>query len=114
MPRAPRVLRKGKTLARDPTTNNVIGGVRPPWITVPVAAYMTDPETGCGEAYDTKLPYTAAKLRALYGSHANYVRRFEAARNTLLAQGYLLPEDIQRVKPIAGAADFVSDAARGR
>jgi len=114
MPRAPRMLRKGKTLARDPRTNNVVGGVRPPWIAVPVAAYMTDPETGCGEAYDTKLPYPAEKLRALYGSHDNYVRQFEAARDTLIKQGYLLPEDIERVKPIARAADFVSDAARGR
>ena len=68
MPRAPRVLRQDKTLARDPKTHNVVGGVRPPWIAVPAAAYMTDPETGCGEAYDTKSPYSAEKLRAMYGT----------------------------------------------
>jgi len=112
MPRAPRVLRQGKTLVRDPKTNNVVGGVRPPWIAVPAAAYMTDPETGCGEAYDTKIPYPAEKLRALYGTYDNYVRQFAAARDTSIKEGYLLPEDAERVKPIAQPGDFVSDITK--
>ena len=109
MPRAPRVLRKGKTLARDPNTNNVVGGVRPPWIAVPTAAYMTDPETGCGDAYDTKIPYPAAKLRAMYGTYDNYVRQFAAAKEASIRDGYLLAEDAERVKPIAQPGDFIGD-----
>ncbi len=111
MPRAPRVLRKGKTLARDSNTHNVVGGVRPPWIGVPTAAYMTDPETGCGEAYDTKIPYSAEKLRAMYGTYQNYVRQFEAAKEASVKEGYLLPEDVDLVKPIARPGDFTSDGA---
>jgi hypothetical protein len=114
MPRAPRVLRKDKGLVRDPKTNNVDGGVRPPWIAVPAAAYMTDPETGCGEAYDTKIPYPADELRALYGTYDNYVRQFAAAKQASIKEGYLLPEDADRVKPIAQPGDFVSDGGGAR
>jgi hypothetical protein len=114
MPRAPRVARKNNGLARDPKTLNIVGGVRPPWIAVPSAAYMTDPETHCGEAYDTKIPYPAEKLRALYGTYDNYVRRFEAAKAASINEGYLLPEDAHLVTPIAGSVDFVSDGAIAR
>ena len=106
MPRAPRVARKGKALARDLKTNNVVGGVRPPWIAVPTAAYMTDPETGCGESYDTKIPYPPEKLRAMYGTYDNYVREFAAAKAASIKEGYLLPEDADVVKPIAQPGDF--------
>ena len=113
MPRAPRVLRKGKTLVRDPKTRNVVGGVRPPWIAVPAAAYMTGQETGCGESNDTKFPYPAEKLRALYGTYDNYVRQFTAAKQASIEAGYLLPEDADRVKPIAQPGDFRSDIPGG-
>lgn len=108
MPRASRVVRQGQTLARDAKTNNLVGGVRPPWITVPTAAYMTGQESGCGESTDTKIPYSPAKLRALYGTHGNYVRQFEAAKQASIKAGYLLPEDAARVVPVAKPEDFVA------
>jgi hypothetical protein len=114
MPRAPRVLRKGKTLVRDPQTHNVVGGVRPPWVAVPAAAYMTDPETGCGESYDTKIPYSAAMLRAMYGTYDNYLRQFAVAKAASMKEGYLLPEDADLVQPIARPGDFTSDGAGTR
>jgi hypothetical protein len=36
-------------------------------------------ETPCGLVYDTKLPYRARRLRALYGNFPGYQRRFERA-----------------------------------
>jgi len=106
MPKAPRVMRQGKGVARDPQTGNMIGGVRPPWIKVPSAMYLTDYETVCGTAYDTKVPYPAERLKTLYGSYANYARRFDAAKRDAIQEGYLLPEDATRIKPIASPEDF--------
>lgn len=106
MPKAERVGREGKSVARDPQTGNLLGGVRPPWIKVPSATYLTDQETGCGSAYDTKVPYSAQRLKALYGSYANYASRFEAAKQQAIKEGYLLTEDAVFVKPVALPADF--------
>ena len=106
MPMAPRLVRKGRGIARDAPSGNMIGGVRPPWIMAPAATYLTDQETGCGLVYDTKVALPAARLRRLYGSYRGYVRRFEAAKRAALRLGYLLPEDADRVQPIAGPEDF--------
>jgi len=92
----------------------VIGGVRPPWVAVPAAAYMTDPETGCGESYDTKIPYSAAMLRAMYGTYDDYVRQFAVAKEASIKEGYLLPHDADLVQPIARPGDFTSDGAGTR
>ncbi len=106
MPRADRVQRKNKKLVRDAKTNNIIGGVRPPWITVPAAAYMTEQETGCGLLYDTKIVYSAAKLIELYESYDNYIQQFNIAKQDSIKQGYLLEGDANKVKPIAKPEDF--------
>jgi hypothetical protein len=75
---------------------------------------MTDPETGCGEAYDTKIPYSAEQLRAMYGTYDNYTRQFAAAKAASIKEGYLLAEDADLVKPIAEPGDFLSDGADPR
>ena len=109
MPKEARVLRKGAKVVRDPRTGNIVGGVRPPWIKVPSAEYWSDYETGCGVVYDTKVPYSAARLKALYGNYASYARRFEEAKRESIAEGYLLSEDAAMLKPIASPADFEED-----
>ncbi|BAV66068.1 alpha/beta hydrolase domain-containing protein [Sphingobium cloacae] len=109
MPMAPRVVRRGKTVVRDAKTGNIVGGVRPPWITVPSAEYWTDFETGCGVVYDSKLPYSARRLKKMYGSYADYARRFEEAKQRSVKEGYLLPEDAATLKPIASPEDFERD-----
>lgn len=106
MPKAARVVRKGEGVARDAVTNNMVGGVRPPWIKVPSAAYLTDFETGCGLIYDTKVPYTTRQLRKRYGDYKNYQRKFEAAKTAAIREGYLLPEDAVHVTPVARPEDF--------
>jgi len=111
MVRAPTVRRQGRGLYRDPKTRNWVGGVRPPWIAVPAAAYMVDDETHCGLVYDTKIPFNAQELRALYGNYANYSRKFAAAKQTSIRSGFLLPEDADLVQPVAQPADFRGDRA---
>lgn len=106
MPTAPRVPRKGKTAVRDAGTGNMEGGVRPPWIRVPSAAYLTDQETGCGLIYDTKRPYSRQALRKRYGSFERYLRQFEDAKSVSVGEGYLLPEDAAVLAPIAKPQDF--------
>ncbi|BBP64585.1 hypothetical protein PHLH5_21260 [Pseudomonas sp. Cab53] len=106
MPRAQRVLRAGKTAARDPVTGNLQGGVRPPWIQVPSATYLTDQETGCGLIYDTKAPYSKERLGKRYGSFSQYQQQFEEAKATAIQQGYLLPEDAPDLRPVARPQDF--------
>lgn len=106
MPKAPRVERKGKSVVRDPETGNMQGGVRPPWISVPSSRYMTDQETNCGLIYDTKIAYSRAKLRKLYGSHAHYAEKFDEAKARSIMEGYLLAEDAANLRPIAQPREF--------
>ncbi|MEP7349916.1 MAG: alpha/beta hydrolase domain-containing protein [Sphingorhabdus sp.] len=106
MPKAPRVTRKGSSVVRETSTGNMIGGVRPPWIQIPTASYLTEQEASCGLVYDTKIAYDAQKLRKLYGSYDAYMKRFEAAKMKAVKQGYLLLEDLDQVKPTARAEDF--------
>ncbi|WDF74993.1 alpha/beta hydrolase domain-containing protein [Novosphingobium sp. KACC 22771] len=106
MPRAPRVPRTADGVVRDMRSGNPTGGVRPPWITVPAAEYWTDFETGCGVVYDSKRPYSAARLRKLYGTYANYARRFAAATIEAVRAGVILPEDAPHLSPVAKPEDF--------
>ncbi|BBP53686.1 hypothetical protein PHLH3_33120 [Pseudomonas sp. St386] len=106
MPKSPRVVREGKAAVRDPASGNLQGGVRPPWIQVPSAAYLTDQETGCGLIYDTKEPYSKDVLRQRYGSFSHYEQAFEDAKRLSIKQGYLLPEDATGLRPIARPQDF--------
>lgn len=106
MPKAPRVVRQGKGVQRETMTHNMIGGVRPPWIAVPSATYWTEQESRCDIIYDTKVPYSRAQLRRLYGSYGAYWKKYEAAKEAAVRQGYLLPEDRERVTPIAKPEDF--------
>jgi hypothetical protein len=106
MPKAPRVVREGAGVARDRGDGNMIGGVRPPWVKVPAAVYWTEQESRCGTVYDTKVPYTRAQMKKLYGSYANYARKFEAAKAAAIKEGYLLPEDAAGLVPVAKPGDF--------
>lgn len=106
MPKAPRVVREGAGVARDPRDGNMLGGVRPPWIKVPAAVYWTEQESRCGTVYDTKVPYSRAQLKKLYGNYGNYARQFEAAKAAAIREGYLLPEDAAGLVPVAELSDF--------
>ena len=74
-------------LARD-EFGNVKGGLRLPPIEVPVATYVA-----CGVVVSGTYVFDPVTLRGLYPTRADYVAKMQAATDTALSAGYLLPED---------------------
>ena len=116
-PRAPRILldrdesNDGSTMALD-EHGNPRGGIRSPYVDVPMAKYApvntaVDPVIANPSDYVRvnglqgaqimcrlsayQEPFSADKLRELYGSKREYVRRFEARLDELERQGWSLP-----------------------
>lgn len=85
---------------------NALGGMRMPYIDVPTARYIGAlAETGLASITGTKVPFDEAKLKALYGDHATYVRKFSEATGAALKAGLILPEDAADMKAAADEAD---------
>jgi alpha/beta hydrolase family protein len=101
-PHAPRmqINAAGTDVARD-SFGNGIGGIRLPQLEVPTATLTgtgnrpadTNPVSGFCVLFGTTTPFSAATLAQLYPTHADYVRAFTAATNSLARQGFLLPAD---------------------
>jgi hypothetical protein len=116
-PRAPRVLldrdtsNDGSAMVLD-THGNPVGGIRTPWVDVPIAKYVpvntaVDPVIANPSAYVKvnglqgaqimcrlsayQEPFSPAKLRELYGSEREYLRKFESRLDELERQGWSLP-----------------------
>ncbi|GAA4991153.1 alpha/beta hydrolase domain-containing protein [Yinghuangia aomiensis] len=70
---------------------NVEGGLRTPWVDVPVARYewRGDSLGGSGRTF----PFSDDELAKLYGTPHEYRRRFAAAAHEAERRGVLLPED---------------------
>jgi len=80
-------------LARD-ADGNVIGGVRPPDIDVPLGTTL-ETNTGpgfCG-LFGAFAPFSDAKVKTLYPSHDAYVKAFKKAARASEKDGFLLRED---------------------
>jgi hypothetical protein len=78
------------------------GGVRQPFIQVPVAY---NAGTGC-PLFGTYRPWTAAKIQSLYPTHDDYVADVQQAANFDVQQGWLLPADAD--KAVADAQAFTA------
>jgi hypothetical protein len=116
-PRAQRILldrdesNDGSSMALD-SNGNPLGGIRSPYVDVPTAKYapvnnaaepvianpseyvrvngLQGAQTMCRlSAYQE--PFSAAKLRELYGSKREYLRKFEARLTELEREGWSLP-----------------------
>jgi hypothetical protein len=88
-PAANRLERDGFALRRD-EHGNALGGVRLPFIDVPVATYrgeFSDGASGHTHALDRDT------LAALYPSHEDYVARMRAATDAAMAGGFMLLAD---------------------
>ena len=93
---------------------NALGGIRSPQVAAPVAKLSGVGQPGpapvhtragantkavsgqalCG-IFGTTVPFTAAKLTALYPTHTAFVNKWDAATAAEVKQGYLLPADAQ-------------------
>ncbi|MET0182704.1 MAG: alpha/beta hydrolase domain-containing protein [Caulobacterales bacterium] len=71
---------------------NPLGGVRSTALDVPIASHFfnTGSSLSCSMA-GAQVPFTPARLRALYGTEAAYVARVRARADQLVAEGWLLP-----------------------
>jgi hypothetical protein len=88
---------KGFTVVTD-DLGNARGGIRTPYLEVPVARYVTSspgpgncPEIGHVERFD------AARLRMLYGSFDTYAAKVRASIAKLTSDGWLTKADAQRL-----------------
>jgi hypothetical protein len=88
----------GKDYVRD-GFGNPVGGVRAAQLDVPLVRYAEPPAALCGGRIPRRslrrLPVDAALLRRAYpGGAAEYLAKFRARQAELVAQGWLLPEDV--------------------
>lgn len=74
---------------------NVEGGVRTPAVDVPVATLSGLGQSGSSFCFlfGTTVPFSAAKLAALYPTHTQFVDRWAADTEADAAAGYLRPAD---------------------
>ena len=87
------VLMNGNTGALD-EYGNVKGGVRTPYLDVPTSTWAgnsTGPSFCRIAGHET--PFTPDRLKALYPTHADYVRKVEASVDSLVAQRYITRAD---------------------
>jgi hypothetical protein len=104
------------TIVKDAFGNDA-GGVRSPAVDVPIATYYDTnvPLPGDrGFCSNTTVghvePFTAAKLKALYPTHADYVRKVRADALKLQRQGFLLPLDVELTIKAAEQSDVPRSA----
>ena len=91
-------------IGRDPY-GNTLGGVRTPFVDVPIATLRGDGNAGGSFCYlfGGTVPFDAATLASLYPSHDNYVARFDKATDAAVRRGFVLPEDAEKLKDAAAA-----------
>jgi hypothetical protein len=110
-------------LARD-ADGNVIGGIRTPWVEVPLGAHFphSTPAPGrCEPAphapyadpamlanlWAHLVPFPAVELARRYGGRDGYLTRLEAAAQTAVKEGWLLADDLPELR--ACARETVAD-----
>jgi hypothetical protein len=104
-PRAERLAVEAATPGAKPTfkldaNGNHVGGVRTPYVDVPLATYTVD---GSIWSWVTKIPFTTAKMQALYGTKEHYVQLVIEAARTLVRDHWITSSD---------AAKIVAEAAK--
>ena len=93
-------------LARD-AFGNALGGVRSPHVDAPVAT-LDSVNSGvffC-RLFGSTTPFTPAQLDALYPSHQAFVTKWLGAIYTGVANGFLLPDDVQELYAAANRSSI--------
>lgn len=101
-PRALRIEAVNGQIARD-AVGNAMGGVRSPYVDLPTVRYMAAAPLGPNDNPFRRLigleePIASDALRAKYGSRENYLSRFNAQIDQMLAGRWLFAEDAARLK----------------
>jgi len=82
------------------------GGIRTPQVTAPIAVVNGTGDTssaggGFCKLFGTTIPFSAAKLAQLYPTHADFVKKWDAAVASDVAEGYLLSADAKVLDTVA-------------
>jgi hypothetical protein len=101
-PRAARIEVANGEIVRD-AVGNAKGGVRSPYVDLPTVRYIAAAPLAPGENPFRRLigleePIAPDRLRTMYGSRENYLRRFDAQIDQMLAGRWLFAEDAARLK----------------
>jgi hypothetical protein len=85
---------------------NVIGGVRSPYLDVPTATWFGR-ATGASFCFIAgwERPFAPEKLQALYPTHGDYVRKVVRSAAQLAVQRFITPEDGLRLIREAARSD---------
>ena len=100
----------GTTIARD-ARGNAIGGIRLPAVAAPIETLAGEFEPGKSVIcllFGSRAPFTAATLKQLYPTHADYVAKVKVAADAAVAAGFLLPPDAQEIEQVAQSAKIPS------
>ena len=105
-PRAPRLNATGEgrqaTIATDDFGHGT-GGVRTPYIDVPIASYTTSsPGPGTCAEMGHVVGFDAAKLKSVYGSYDAYLAKLNASITKLANERWLTAEDAKRLRKELG------------
>lgn len=110
-PAAPRAERNdpipddpAQTLRRD-QDGNAIGGLRLPFMDVPVAAYYGEACIMAG----TTIALTPTRLADLYPTHQDYVEQLQGATDAAVEQGYLRCPDAETILRVASDSTIGGD-----
>jgi alpha/beta hydrolase family protein len=91
---------------------NVLGGIRTPWIDVPIATLSGEGNNGNLQALlaGTTVPLDAPTMTRLYpGGRADYMAKFSAALDVTIKHGFILPDDREEILRLA-ALGFAGSA----
>ncbi len=85
--------------------DNVLGGVRSPWVDAPIATLSGLGQPGdLAQLFGTSTPFDAATLDRLYpGGVTDFGSRFDAATDHAVASGFLLAADADEIKALGRA-----------
>jgi Alpha/beta hydrolase domain len=75
---------------------NVVGGVRTPWVDVPISTLSGAPPPGASalcSLFGSTTPFSPATLTALYDSKAMYLQRYQQSLDNAIRGGYILAAD---------------------
>jgi hypothetical protein len=86
----------GSPVVQRDQQGNALGGLRTPWVDVPVAAYSGAAPAGTSvlcSLFGQTNAFEGATLKQLYGTKDSYVQKYTAATDRTIAAGFLLPAD---------------------
>jgi hypothetical protein len=87
------------SVAKNDQFGNALGGMRSPFLDVPLAKYEAHSPGSPGTCWQigNETPLPAASLQQLYGNAQGYMTKFTHSLDSAIKQGYLLPQDRQGI-----------------